>query len=329
MGLRQMLLPYLRECAPMNEGLTADLYHYNPDAVPVPEKKQYTKTIVALVAAASIILGYSAYTITSFQPAPEPVGGTLSLNFTKAAEISNKWGNIFPSSEWYMNGQIAAQKTNKTPEFIVLDAMVVGFEYTNLTPPNTFIDANLTIPINWLAIHAVTGPWGKDTGHWEDRAFTVSLYEIRKSWPLTSVGSNTYREYVSWGAFSDTTFADRNPVDVVGGITKANNGFGDTTHGYLTFNIARAINDWKAGLWNPANGFLITMIAPWESTNVEWFNVSNLLYIGLLLQWDMQDVRLQIGVLNAIPEFSLLIPVVGAMVVIFMLRRKPYIIRIA
>lgn len=309
----------------LNEGFTADLYRINKPPV---EEKRYDKAAIATLIVLSLAFGSAAYIITSSQPTEVvPAPSVLTLNATKTVNIANQWGMKIPFSNMsdYDGGTWCADYNSRT---IFLSAQAMAFDYLNLTPPTAFVDARLNLPLTWFTSWAQTGPKGKDVGHWEDRNFTISIYEIKKPWPKYSTSPTTKAEYLSWTTFGDASFADRNAVDTISGIKRDNIGYGSDTNGTISFNIIRAINDWKNGSWNMSNGFLIAMIAPWETYDVAWFNYTGLIYLGIGLRWDMSKVALQIGLTDIIPEFGdILIPVFGmVMIAILALRRKPYII---
>lgn len=309
----------------MNDGFTADLYLKSNEQIDKSidrKEKNYGYLLVALATAVGLVTGYTVVNV--FNPSEQPIitPNYEILNVTKSAYIGNKLGTVWPSTNLtWVDGGIDFARGNNGDTYI--HGEVIAFTYTNLTPPNTFTSATLSFPLGWFSSWGEKGPWGKVVGNWTDMNFSLSIYEIRKAWPTQLTSPGVYTPYISWSILNDATYMDRNTLSTISNINKLNNGFGDTTHGNITFDITRAITDWKSGIWNPANGFLITVVAPWESVSPTWLNMTGLIYYGMTLHWQMIETQMQINFINQIPEFpSIIIPIGMMMVMAVIFKRK-------
>lgn len=153
-----------------------------------------------------------------------------------------------------------------------------------------------------------------------NRNITIKLYEILGAWKQWN--SKTQTDGVTWAMIKAGSLAiNKNAIDSVT-VNMNTFGIGYNTEGNLSFNIIKAINDWKNGTWNPANGFLVAIIAPWETTDYSWFSVSGYNSIGFLLRFPVKDVRLQIGFTEVIPEFELLIIPMFLLIMMVLIHRR-------
>ena len=294
------------------------------------------KKIQVLAAIAGVILfvstafvlgnigGHSIATIDTF---------SYSYGVTKSITISNAWGIAFYRNYYdtfgggaptnWTNGVLDALhfiKKDDSESYYLRDQLI-AFDCMGMDPPASFTEATLKIPLEWFSSWAINGPRGEDTGHWEVRNFTISVYEILKPWKNWT--SKYQSDGVTWAMLRDTpSMTDRTPIATMDGITKEEYGFGTSTHGNISLDITEAINDWKNGTWNPRNGLLISIIAPWETTDHSWFALSGLLSLGITVHFAMKETSLEISTNEPIPEFSSIALVIVGMILMVCVRRR-------
>ena len=322
-----------------NNGFTANLKPAIDSTLkPTPKRD---KQLLAMIVVAMMAVGFASVTIISEQiktsPAPLPVGGIQSFNITKYLSIGNQWGATFYKSPSFFGGKpnnwtigtldaihqagitSVTWKQNTTTnqwypvytttgDFYFITAQLIAFNYTNNAPPITFTDARLILPLD------MCGGWaspmnGKDVGHAIDRAFSISLYEIKSPWKNWGI-TKTQTDGATWQMIRDgKIMVNKNPSSTITGLTS-------NTTGNLSFSIKGAINDWKNGTWNPANGFLVAMLAPWETTNYSWFASNGYKTIQESVHFKMKQSKLIIAKNVVIPEFDIILPIFTLMIAI-------------
>jgi len=298
-----------------------------------PERPSPAFAGLTLVVA--LLLGALSFNLVNenvVRPAELPSEDVYLFNVTKQLTLCNQWGISFYKNlpdVWggvpdnFTNGQLTAsrQVTKTGTTLTVIRAQLLAFNYTNMSPPSTFIEARLEVPLKWFYSSGIHGPIGRDLPHWESRNFTVSAYEVLGPW-------KTWSRYINDGATwtmvrDDVLKVDRTPIATVWNVTPEEYGFGDSTHGSIYLNMAEAIDDWRNGTWHPRNGLLLAMIAPWETTEYPWFSLSGLKQLGMGLMFPVAEVQLQIGVFAPIPEFStVLVPVAFLIAMAIAVRRR-------
>ena len=285
----------------------------------------YDAKVATLAIALSLIAGFLSFEIasTTLEAPPETVEGIQYYNVTKSQSIANTWGvathQMFARNIAIVDHEahLVAAKYNKGM-VTFLEGKLLAFNYTNMSPPASFKEARLEMKLDWLAMNGDAGP--KTLPFYIERNFTVNLYEVKGVWKSWT-GNTTQKDGVSWAQVgSGALVVDRNPVASLSNVNMTTHGQGKNTYGNLTFNIAKAINDWKAGTWKPQWGFLVTILAPWETTSYPWFNMGSLDYLGFVMH--VEPAQMQIGIDVVIPEFAeVMIPVTGMLVIALVVGR--------
>ena len=316
--------------------------------------KNDNRQLAIMTVIAAFVLCLASFTIMAEQQQPTH-GPTIvapslkTFGVTKYLTIANQWGMpVYQNSKnfvggkpsnftlgtidavhqagtltvtWHLNTTTAKWYPVYTTQndFYFISAELMAFNYTNNTAPSSFTSARLNIPLESVSGWAqnMTGKKPGSFGYGIDRNFTLSLYEVKsvwKNWGLVKGQSDG----ATWSLIvSNKIVVDKNPVSTISGLTSKSTG-------NLSFPISKAVNDWKNRTWNPANGFLLAMLAPWETTNYPWFQLGGHKSIQESVHFEMSGVQMAIVTGSTpIAEFpTVLIPIIGIIALVIVLRRR-------
>lgn len=336
----------------MNEGLTADLYRGADLYRNIPRKEKTRKRY--LLPIALMLIGTGVVTSLAYQVG-EPAGEEIPtgmLKVTKMDYIQNTLTEYSRRSMAARSDRINLNVSNmyiKTLDNIIIMDTLYAFD-ENLSAME-IINATFSIEVLTYSLYTPSPnhPFDNDS---YNISIPFSVYEILGEWTSWTYGGQQFG--VDW----NDIYLGYPPVNHTPTATIYSENFKfvkrdwwDAESAYLkgviSFDVTQSIKNWKAGLWYPRWGFLVSTVAPWES-NQTWFYPQDIIippseppmenfpnvtkistlggsppYRGLVMNMFVGNALISINSGIIIPEFSdYFIPVIAIVAIVVLRRRK-------
>ena len=270
------------------------LKRYDSKPIRVSEKRKWSVGMVVAAIALACVAGYATLDIAHV----ETIEPTLSLAVTKRQTIANTWDEdthrmLVPDYEdpW------PSAQTSVHTAIPFCQCFVVAFENETV---DSLVNAVFTMPVEWFGISPAS-----------NQSVPISVYSVLGNW---TAWTNDTQEDITWASvLDDSPSVDRNALDTVW-VNCETFGIGTETEGDISFNVTRAFDN---ELWKPEYGLLVSLIAPWETTEYDWFDRN------ITVHFTVMEGAILVGVTEPIPEFGeLLVPTVGLVLIVYILRRR-------